>query len=195
MKYIYIVILIILQIISYSKAFAQCSKLSQNICLTEEITANAETEKFYWVGTNHGLYCMRKKCGKIYHMTSNNSNLLSDTITSIAARSNGEVYIGTHHGIIRYDNYAFLLITSENSHLQSNNITSLVCLYGTEIFAGTFDGGITVFSDTRSKTFTTKNSPLTSNHIISLERSNNDSLVALLENNIRVGITSNNFFK
>jgi len=59
---------------------------------------------------------------------------------------------------------------------------------GNEVFAGTFDGGITVFSDAGSKTFTARNTPLANDHIISLEKFENDSLVALLENNVKVAI-------
>ncbi len=163
MKNIYLITFaILIHVLSTGKAFSQDFRLQQYISSAEKITARAETEKYYWVGSNHGLYCIRKKGDKVYHLTQENSILLSDTITSIATKSNGEVYIGTNKGIVRYDNYAFLLLTDENSPLRSNKITSLVCLNGTEIFAGTFDGGITIFSDLRNKTFTTKNASLSS---------------------------------
>jgi len=139
MKYISFVILaLVFQIVSPNNSVAQDTNQTKYVRPVERINASAETGKFCWVGTDHGLYCIQKKKGKVYHMTTKNSLFLSDTITSIAAKPNGEVYIGTTKGIIRYDKYTFLLITDENSRLKSNKITSLVCVNGNEVFAGTF---------------------------------------------------------
>lgn len=176
-----------------SKSFAQCTWAKHSLHDIENITARAETEQYCWVGTTHGLYLMKKKGGKVYHMTTKNSVLCSDTITCITTKKNGEVYAGTNNGIIRYDNYAFLLVTMENSSLRSNRITSLACINGTDVYAGTFDGGITCFSDTRSKTYPTRDQPLSNNHVISFEQAGDDSLIALLDHNVRIGIRHKTF--
>ena len=157
------------------------------------VTAQAETDKYCWIGTKDGLYLIRKKGHKVFHMTSKNSLLPSDHITSIAVNANGEAYIGTNEGILRYDNYTFLLIDKENSALKSNYITSLACLNGTDIYAGTLDKGITVFSGLSSKTFTADNSLITDNHVLSIEQKGNNSLLAILENDQRVCIRNKQF--
>ena len=93
----------------------------------ETITAQAETETSWWLGTTHGIYRITKKNMKVKHYTTSNSLLPSDFITSICAMSDGQVYIGTKKGILRYDRFAFLIISTENSRLPSDNIRSLDC--------------------------------------------------------------------
>jgi ligand-binding sensor domain-containing protein len=194
MKKIWLIaVVIMLQTFSSINAFCTNIDLRQYIPDSEKITAQAETEKYYWIGTEHGLYFVKKKSNRVYHMTSKNSVLLSDTVTCIAAKQDGEVYVGTRCGIVRYDNYAFLLVTRENSPLGCNRITSLVCPNGTDVFAGTVSGGLTVFSRLKARTFTTANAPLPSNHIIAIKKAGDDSVVALLENNISVGIKNGQF--
>ena len=49
----------------------------------------------------------------------------SDNVTCICTKPDGEVYVGTDKGIMRYDLYAFININTENSEITSNSIVSL----------------------------------------------------------------------
>ncbi len=101
------------------------SLTSAYISAMKDVTVKVETSKFWWIGTTHGLYCIRKKNGRISHFTASNSVFPSSRISAIAVMSNGEVYIGTDKGIVRYDNYSFLLINKENSRLSCNEVVDL----------------------------------------------------------------------
>ena len=91
----------------------------------ETVTALAETETCWWAGTTNGLYRVKKKNMKVFHYTSENSSLPANQISSICAKPDGQVYVGTCKGILRYDRFAFLVINTENSNLPSDNIRSL----------------------------------------------------------------------
>lgn len=93
----------------------------------ETITARAETETCWWIGTTRGVYRIKKKNMKPVHYTMRNSDLPSDLITAICTMPDGQVYIGTHRGILRYDRFAFMIINTENSKLPSDDIRSLRC--------------------------------------------------------------------
>ncbi len=153
---------------------------------TVSITATGETDAYYWIGTRNGLYCIRKKNKKVSHLTSKNSVLPSDIITCLTVKNNGEVYAGTHEGIMRYDNFSFLLINKENSSLLSNNITSLACINGDEIFAGTIDSGITMFAYGRSKNITKSNASLPNNHIVSFEKTGENEMLVVMDSDNKV---------
>jgi len=187
-KLLIIALILLFQAFSPDSSFGRDHKLSHYVGDSEIITSQAETEKFYWIGTYRGLYCVRKKDNRVSHMTCKNSVLTSDTITCLAVRADGETYIGTRNGIVRYDNYAFLLISTENSALKCNKITTLATTANDDIYAGTHYGGMTVFSGGRSRTFTTSNAPMSHNHVVSMELNGTDSLVATLEQGGKVGI-------
>lgn len=56
-----------------------------------------------WVGTQDQGLILFATDGKRYHLTSANSKLVSDNITAIASRENGETWIGTADGgLMRY---------------------------------------------------------------------------------------------
>ena len=89
------------------------------------ITARAETENSFWLGTNKGVYRIKKKNMKVIHYDTHNSLLPSNRITCICNRPDGQLYIGTAKGILRYDNFTFILINSENFTMTSDYITGL----------------------------------------------------------------------
>ncbi len=89
------------------------------------VTAFAETDNSYWYGTDKGLYRIKKKSMRVYFFNEKNSALPSDNVTCICTKPDGEVYVGTDKGILRYDLYALINITTENSDIPSNNIKFL----------------------------------------------------------------------
>lgn len=191
--------LIVLITANFLLAFTSCrasawTSDAKNVTIdTQDINCIAETEKYSWVGTNHGLYFIRKRDGQTFRMQQSNSSLPSDTITSIATLSNGEAYIGTTRGLLRYDNFAFLVINKDNSALLCNNITSLATTHNNDVYVGTRSGGITVFNGSRSKTFTSKNAPFSHNHVVSIKHSDADALLVTLHDNSRLIITNRHF--
>jgi hypothetical protein len=80
-----------------------------NLLETESITSivvNGNNQK--WIGTDRAGVFLMSADGQeqIYHFTEENSPLLSNTITSIALDSKGNVFIGTAKGIISYKDFA-----------------------------------------------------------------------------------------
>ena len=74
-----------------------------------------------WFGTNgNGIYVISNDClTQIYHFTTNNSNLLSNTIESIAINEQtGEVFVGTDKGLCSYMSDA----SSPNSEMTKDNV-------------------------------------------------------------------------
>ena len=74
-----------------------------------------------WFGTNgNGIYVISNDClTQIYHFTTNNSNLLSNYIESIAINEQtGEVFIGTDKGLCSYMSDA----SSPNSEMTKDNV-------------------------------------------------------------------------
>jgi ligand-binding sensor domain-containing protein len=185
-----------LLVINTSCARCYDSTIFLAACKNDTVTARGETNKYYWIGTKHnGLYMVRKKNGCVSHITKENSILPDNHITCIATKIDGEVYAGTPSGILRYDNYTFLLITKENSNLRSNSITSLIASSNGDVLAGTFGGGVTVFSGLISKTFTKENAPFENNHVLAFEKVSDDSFVVVLEKNLKVSVRNKHFKK
>ena len=119
-------ILTIVNILFVVTIFAQTQPdIKSIIGKNERVTASAETDNSYWFGTNKGLYRIKKKSMKVSFFNERNSALPSNNVTCICTKPDGEVYVGTNRGIMRYDLYAFLNINTENSDIPSNNIKSL----------------------------------------------------------------------
>jgi ligand-binding sensor domain-containing protein len=91
----------------------------------EVITAQCESLTAWWIGTTNGVSMIKKKNMKTVRYTAENSMLPSNRITAICSRPDGQVYIGTDRGIMRYDRFSFMIINTENSRLASDNIVSL----------------------------------------------------------------------
>ena len=121
------ILLLCIVLMVESLSAQELSDLINPVLKNETITARAETETCWWFGTTHGVYRIKKKNMKLVHYTMRNSDLPSDLITAICTMPDGQVYIGTHRGILRYDRFAFMIINTENSKLVSDDIKSLWC--------------------------------------------------------------------
>ena len=89
------------------------------------ITAQAENEKYVWVGTTEGLFLINKKQWHVQLLTPDNSLMPSFHVTALCVTSVGDVLIGTDNGLVRFDNYAFIILNTENSEMPSNNIVKI----------------------------------------------------------------------
>jgi|GEM_PF-6268200 len=106
------------------------------------ITAVAETKACFWVGSTDGLWKICKKTNRAEHLTTANSGLPSQMITCICAEPDGNLWIGTAAGILRYDNYTFYVMNAKNSGLPDDSITALVSDNDNNIWIGTLHGGV-----------------------------------------------------
>ena len=82
-----------------------------------------------WIGTNdNGLFLIsNNNIEEIHHFTTDNSNLLSNSILSLALNeTNGELYIGTNKGLCSYSSDAtvdYEEMTSDNMYAYPNPVT------------------------------------------------------------------------
>ena len=133
------------------------------------INAIADNGKFIWIGTNKGLLRINKKSKQSTSFNKANSPLPSDYVTAICCGENGNVWIGTSNGILRYDNFTFILINSENSGLPDNHITSLVVDSKKNLWIGTFFGGLVqAAGNNHFRVFNHLNAPMAIDCIFSL---------------------------
>ena len=108
-----------------SNAAAIDSVVLHNIIGNNQVNAQLETEKFVWVATNDGLFLINKKQLTYRVFDPENSLIPSYHITALCSTSNGQVLIGTDNGLVRYDNFTFILLNTENTNLPSNNIVKI----------------------------------------------------------------------
>jgi ligand-binding sensor domain-containing protein len=107
-------------------SYAQKSyKLGDTIEGRYHILTMAETIDRVWIGTENGIYLVKKKSGKVSHITSKNSDIFPGKINAICATTNDRVWIATNYGLICYDGFAFFTLTTDNCNLPENTIVSL----------------------------------------------------------------------
>ncbi len=117
------------------------------------ISVNGANQK--WIGTSRAGVFLLSEDGteEIHHFTTDNSPLLSNSITGITIKANGEVFIGTANGIISYRGnatppgptpqgvYAFPNPVRENytgpiaiTGLENNSDVKITDTYGNVVF-------------------------------------------------------------
>ncbi len=179
-----------LLIITSSLSFG--SNLETNIyCLADsgtKINAIVDNGDYVWAATDNGLIKMNKKTKKKYILTKENSNLPSNLVTAVCTTSNGNVWIGTNKGLVRYDNYAYINLDMENTPLPHNYITALYTDRNNNVWIGTRKG-LVKMNDNFNEYFVydTTNSKLGGNIVISISGD--------AKNNIWVGVKNNGLIK
>ncbi|PLW94843.1 MAG: hypothetical protein C0591_11920, partial [Marinilabiliales bacterium] len=128
------------------------------------ISINGANQK--WIGTSRAGVFLLSEDGteEIHHFTTDNSPLLSNSITSIAIKANGEVFIGTANGIISFRGnatppgptpqgvYAFPNPVRENyvgpiaiTGLENNSNVKITDTYGNVVFGTLSEGGTAIW--------------------------------------------------
>lgn len=128
------------------------------------ITINGANQK--WIGTSRAGVFLLSEDGtqEIHHFTTDNSPLLSNSITSIAIKANGEVFIGTANGVISFRGnatppgptpqgvYAFPNPVRENyvgpiaiTGLENNSNVKITDAYGNIVFGTLSEGGTAIW--------------------------------------------------
>lgn len=158
----------------------------------EKITAYAETDRFFWIGTQNGFYQVRKKNKKVVHFTQSNSQLPSNHVTAICAKSDGEVFIGTEKGILRYDRFTFLVVNTENSRIPSDDITALYCDQEDAIWIGTSQNAVTMIRFGSMKNAVNISPASTADFIIGFEKNQASQVILIMESGNRMTINDHN---
>ncbi|MEO6166819.1 MAG: two-component regulator propeller domain-containing protein [Chitinophagales bacterium] len=124
-----------------------------------------------WAGTNKGVFHFTNTDKTFYD--SLNSSLPDNNITAIDAGNEGNIWIGTNHGLCRAENSGLNwdCFNTSNSSLPSDSITSIISFSDDSAWIGTKNGLVLYTSlDDTFKLFNTGNSLLPGNHIQCLER-------------------------
>lgn len=131
-----------------------------------KITAIGITDKYIWIGTDQGLWRIKRSNYKMSHLTAENSRLPSNKINCIATDTDGSTWIGTSSGLLRFDNYAYYRITKENVNLPDYNIRSLAVDHDHNLWIATNNNGLSVVNQSlKYQNFNTRNSGLHSDSI------------------------------
>ena len=162
------VVLILLSIFSFG--MVTINDAAKFVCPNSKITAVAQSEKFLWIGTDNGVFRVNRKTEKTIYISVSNSKLPSNNITSICVRKDGNVWIGTTKGILRYDRFAYIVVNNENSVLPENTITSIVEDKNNDLWIGTSHSGLVRVHNLSFQVYNQKNSPLKSDNITSLTK-------------------------
>ncbi len=124
------------------------------------------------LGTGYGIELVKIFLGP--QITPDNSDLLSEMVTSIYIDSFDVKWFGTDMGISRYDDLTWTSITTDN-HLLNNDIRDMAyerTAYSHEIWAATAGGlsvmGFDVDGVTSATTYTIGNSDILSNNILTV---------------------------
>ena len=179
---IFCILMMSLSGLSNFQASAQQKDLNpvEIIKTNETVTAFAETDRFYWIGTENGLYQVKKKNNKVCHLTEKNSKLPSNLVTAICAKSNGEVFIGTNKGILCYAGFVFLLVNTENAAMTSDDITALHCDKDDLIWIGTSSKSISMIRYINMKNFNIFSIPDAVGHLVTFEEKNPKEMTLVL---------------
>ena len=161
-----IVLFLFISVFSFSQTTIK--EAATYIDSTSKVTAVSENEKYIWIGTDHGIIGVNKKNKKTFHLTKSNSVLPADYITSVCCRKDGNVWVGTLNGILRYDGYTFMLVNSENSGLPDALVTSIVEDKNGNLWIGTFFGGLVKVHNNKYSVYNLKNSSVVCNCVYNL---------------------------
>ena len=140
----------------YDKVTGSFSNHRNNPLSDESIKSDALTKvivddnNLLWVGTyDKGVCVANLNQLEMNHLTYryNDPTSLSDrSVNAIYEDSDGEIWIGTEHGMNRADSTFKIIDTYDlNNHLSDNVCLSIIETTDKEIWIGTYTGGITVF--------------------------------------------------
>lgn len=93
----------------------------------------------------------------------------SVSIHDMVEDSEGNYWIGSNDGLIKFDGVLFTVYNTENSDIPSNKIRTLAIDEKNIIWIGTWDAGISKFDGTSWVNYNLTNSPLASNIINDIE--------------------------
>lgn len=146
------------------------------------VTSVDEDATYFWVGTNKGMARIEKAGKKYVIFTTANSPLKTDKITSVCCRKNGDVWIGTEKGIVRYDGYDFDVIDTRTSILPENFTVSLKEDSIGDLWVATKTKGLVKVHNERYYVYNQSNSNLFNNNVELLKKDKQGNVLAHFSN-------------
>ena len=161
----------------------EVTKVNTILPYSVSTTRSVSSGNFTWTGTDAGIEKKNLKNEETIMITTDNSPLPSNRITCICKREDGNIWIGTSKGIVRYDGYAYLLINTENSPLPGNSITSMIEDKKGDIWIGTAEHGIVRVHRNQYTVYDHKNSVLCCDNISTLSLDETGEVVVQVTGN------------
>jgi hypothetical protein len=106
-----------------------------------QVTAVDSNESYVWIGTDAGIYRLDRNRKHLRYFALPAMTHRSSRVNGVLCQENGFVWIATNHGLMKYDNFYFVVFTMENSDLPEENITSICAINGNAILIGTAQNG------------------------------------------------------
>ncbi len=124
------------------------------------LTAIDRNQNYTWAGTDKGLFRFSNKNNKKHFYPLHTNGFVSDYVTSVCCRANGQVWIGTLNGMLEYDGYGFIVYCTENSKLPENHVTAISEDKNEDLWIGTEKSGVVKIHHNHFYTYNHFNSTL-----------------------------------
>lgn len=126
----------------HAKAQSALRIVKRSIPSEHKITVIDSTAEHIWVGTTKGVYVISKKRLRIRYNALSKTGYSANVVTSLYCLEDGCVWIGSNNGLIKYDNYGFIIFNTENTNLPDNCILKIKPGEGNGLYILTSKNGI-----------------------------------------------------
>jgi signal transduction histidine kinase/ligand-binding sensor domain-containing protein/CheY-like chemotaxis protein/AraC-like DNA-binding protein len=129
-----------------------------------------------------GIYILDRNTGRLKRYTSGTSNLSNNTVKVLCNDKQGNIWLGTNHGLNRFnpETEDFLVYTHSNSDsttLANNRILSILQANDGRIWVGTEGGGVSILNPGTGKFYSiTSREGLPDNVVNAIVQDNNENL-------------------
>ena len=142
------IIIIVFFVIPSSLLISQNSEWMQFTCGLNINDIDEEGE-FLWIATNGGLVRLNKNTLESEWYGSINSGLPSNSVYAVRIDKNGNKWIGTSQGLVKYDNEKWVVYDTSNSALFNHRIIAIAIDSNNNVWCGTRDCGIAKVIDSQ----------------------------------------------
>jgi sugar lactone lactonase YvrE len=141
----------------------------------KQINCLADEGQYLWVGTTDGLVKLNKSTGEFIVYGKWNSKLPDNWVTAIAIDGQGNKWIGTFGGLVKFDGVNWTVYKESNSGLPDNRVCAIAIDGGGNKWIGTYGGGLAKFDGVNWTVYNTSNSGLPHNNVwlIAIDRRGN----------------------
>lgn len=115
---------------------------------------------FIWIGSTEGLLKFNKITGEKTFYNIFNSGLPVDYVSAIAIDNEGNKWIGTDRGLVKFDGSNWIIYNQSNSELPSNSVQSIAIDNEGNKWLADYGGGVVKFDGVNWTVYNTSNSGL-----------------------------------
>jgi len=152
------------------------------------------------------VYCFSLSLNAQHYITqvfnTENSALTNNTVRALAVDENGEKWIGTDNGLLKYGNDSWTIFQAASSPIPDNQIRAISVDSENNVWIGTFLGGIMRFDGENWTFFNTSNSDLPENQITDIDFDANENVwiattggLAKLDNTESISVFNGNIME